>query len=119
MQLLGQIPVEQRDEGRDARLEQVVDKLGIVVDSQLVDGVVAAALGDDSGPGDGEAVGLCSKRLEQGNVLGGAVVRVAGRDAGRSIGNLAGDGAKGVPDAGASAVLVDGAFNLVAVEVCV
>lgn len=104
------------DEGGDAGGEQVVTELGVVVDASLVDGIIATSLGNDASPGEGEAVGLRAERLEQGNVLGGAVVGVAGRLAGTAVSNLSRDLAEGVPDAGTSAVLFNGALDLVAVS---
>lgn len=46
----GQIPMEQRDHRGDARGEQVVGELDVVVEAFLVDGVVAAAKGYDARP---------------------------------------------------------------------
>jgi hypothetical protein len=43
--------VVEGDEGRDAGGEEVIDELDVVVEPLLVDGVVAAAEGDDSRPG--------------------------------------------------------------------
>ena len=47
------------------------------------------------------------------------MVRVAGDGAGATVGDLAGDGAEGVPDGGAAAVFLSGALDLVAVDVIV
>src|SRR5690606_18318005 len=69
VELVGDVPVGEGDEGGDAGGEQVVAELGVVVDPGLVDGVVAAALGDDAGPGEGEAVGLGAEGLKEGDVL--------------------------------------------------
>lgn len=54
--------------------------------------------------------------LEEFNILSGSVVRITGRDARGAIGNLARDSAEGVPDAGATAILVYGSLNLVAIN---
>jgi hypothetical protein len=105
--------VEQGDEGRDARVGEVIDELDVVVDTRLVNGVVPAAEGDDSAPREGESVGGGAELLEEGDVLAGAVVRVAGYGAGAAVGDLAGDGAECVPDGGAAAVFFTGAFDLV------
>lgn len=53
--------------------------------------------------------------LQQGNVLVGAVVRVAGYVARRAAGDLAWDFAECVPNGWTSAILAHRAFNLVAV----
>jgi len=115
VQSVGQVPVEQRDHGRDAGVEQVIDELDVEAEARLVNGVVAAAQRDDARPGDGEAVGLGAGLLEELDVLGGAVVGVAGDVAGAGAGDLAGNLAEGVPDGGAASVGFGSAFNLVAV----
>jgi hypothetical protein len=107
--------VEERDEGRDAGLEEVVDKLDIMVEARLVDGVVAAAEGDDARPREGEAVAVDAQLLEQRDVLAGAPVRVARSDARAAVGDLAGDFAEGVPDGRATAIGVDRTLDLVPV----
>jgi len=113
VQTIGEIPMEQCDEGRNSRVGEVIDELDVMVDTRLVDGVVPAAEGDDSAPRDGESVGGGAELLEEGDVLAGAVVRVAGYGAGAAVGDLAGDGAEGVPDGGATTVFFTGAFDLV------
>lgn len=115
VETIGEIPVEEGDEGGDAGIEQVVDKLDVMVDALLVDGVVAATNGNDTRPGDGEAVGGGTERLEEINILLGAVVRVAGDDTRATVGDLAGDVAEGIPDRGTTAVSVDSTLNLIAI----
>lgn len=114
VETIGKIPVEEGDKGGNTSLEQVIDKLDIVVDALLVDGVVATTNGDDARPGDGEAVGGGAERLEEVNVLLGAVVRVAGDGTRAAIGDLTGDVAESIPDRGATAVGVDSTLNLIA-----
>lgn len=116
VQPLWQIPVEERDHGLDAGGEQVVDELDVEVETGLVDWVVAAAKRDHTRPRDGEAVGLRAGLLEKVDILGRAVVGVAGHVAGAAAGDLAGDLAEGVPDGGAAAIGLRGALNLVAKE---
>ena len=106
--------MRQRDEGRDAGSEQVVAEFGVVVNPGLIDGVVAATLGDDARPGEGEAVGLGAEGLEEGNVLSRAVVRVAGDLSRSAVGNLAIDLGKGVPNGRPAPVFFNGTLNLVA-----
>ena len=115
VETIGKIPVEEGDEGGDAGLEEVVDELDVVVDALLVDGVVAATDGDDTGPRDGEAVGGGAERLEEVNVLLGAVVRVAGDDTRAAVSDLAGNVAEGIPDRRTTAISVDSTLNLIAV----
>lgn len=116
LKLLGNVPVREGDEGSDASVEEVIDKLSIMVNAGLVDRIVATTERDDARPGEGEAVSLGSKRLQQGNVFLGAVIRVASSDTRGTVGNLPGLVAKGVPDGWCASILVDGALNLIAAE---
>ena len=50
VELVGQIPVEEGDHGRDSCGEEVVHQLDVVLEALLVDGIVTAAKGDDTGP---------------------------------------------------------------------
>jgi len=110
---IGEIPVVEGDEGSDAGLEEVVDELDIVVNTLLVDGIVAATEGDDSGPREGEAVASDAQRLEEIDILLGTVIRVASYGAGAAIGDLAGNLAEGIPDGRATAISLGRAFDLV------
>jgi hypothetical protein len=74
VQAIGEIPVEEGDEGGDASLQEVIDELDVVVNALLVDGIVATADGDDSRPGDGETVGVGAKLLQKVDVLLGSLV---------------------------------------------
>lgn len=53
VQRIGQVPVEQRDQGRDPRGVQVVHEFEVEVQALLIDGVIASAQGDDTGPDNG------------------------------------------------------------------
>src|SRR5690606_5779352 len=64
-------------------------------------------------PGDGEAVGLQAGVAHEGDVLGPAVVVVAGDVAGAAALDRAGARAERVPDGEAFAVLAGGALDLV------
>lgn len=55
---VGEILVEEGDEGGDVGFEEVVDEFDVVVKIFLVDGVVVVIEGDDVGLGDGEVVGF-------------------------------------------------------------
>ena len=114
VQLIGEIPVEERDHGGDAGIEKVVNKLDVVVQALLVDGVVAATEWDHARPGDGEAVGFCAGLLQELNVLRNAVVGVAGDITRAAASDLAWDLAEGVPDGRPTAVSVWSTLNLVA-----
>lgn len=112
---LREIPMEEGDEGGDAVVEELIHVFLVEFDALGVEGIVAAAERDDAGPGDGEAVGFGTIGFEECNVFFDAVVGVAGGETGRTIGDLAGDGGEGVPNGGATAVFIGGAFNLVSV----
>lgn len=114
VKLIREIPVEERDHGGDARIEEVVDELDVVVQALLVDGVVASTEWDHARPGDGKAVGLCAGLLQELNVLRNAVVGIAGHITRAAASNLAWDLAEGVPDGGATAVSIWSTLNLVA-----
>ena len=70
-------------------------------------------VGEDAGPGEGEAEGLDAEVAHERDVLRIAVVEVVGDVAGIAVGGLAGGVREGVPDGGAAAVFVDGAFDLI------
>jgi hypothetical protein len=69
--------MEKRDHRDNPLSEKVIHEFHIEVETGLVDRVVAASEGDDSRPGDGEAVGFCASFFEERNVFAGAVVGVA------------------------------------------
>lgn len=50
VKLIRSIPVEEGNEGSDAHVKEVIDKLAVVGNTGLVNGVVSATLGNDSGP---------------------------------------------------------------------
>lgn len=114
VQRLGQIPMEQRDHGLDAVRQTFVHEVDVVLQTGLVDGVVAAAQRDDAAPGNAEAVGFGAQRLHERHVVFVAVVGVAGDVAVGAVGNFARDAAEGVPDAVGAAIFVGCAFDLVA-----
>lgn len=117
IKLVGNIPVEEGDERGNASVEEVVDKLAVVIDTCLVNGVVSATERDDSRPADGETVGLGANRLEKSDILSSAVVRVAGGDTRAAVSNLAGLVTEHVPVGNTTAILVNGALNLVTAKV--
>jgi hypothetical protein len=106
--------VEESDHGGDAGIEEVVDELDVVVQTLLVDGVVAATEGNNARPGDGEAVGLCAGLLQELNILRNAVVGVASDITRAAASDLAWDLAEGVPDGWPTAVSIRSTLNLVA-----
>jgi hypothetical protein len=114
IQSIRQIPVEQRHERRNPLRKQIIYKFLIERDTSRVDRVVTSANGDDTTPGDGEAIGFCASKLEERNVFCSAVVGVAGNVAGAAVSDFAGDFAECVPDRGATAVGFRSAFDLVA-----
>ncbi len=104
------VPVEEREEGRDAGFEKAVDQLVVEVDAFLIHR--AGSVGEEARPGHGEAVALDADLLHDGDVFLVAVVVVAGHVAGVALKNVARLLAEGVPDGQALAVLVCSAFDL-------
>jgi hypothetical protein len=113
LERIWEIPVVQSDERCDSSCEKVINELDIVVDTSLVDGVVTATQRDDSGPGDGEAVGLSTERLQQLDILSCSVVRITGNCSRGIISDLARNCTERIPDRGSTAILFRGTLNLV------
>lgn len=76
LQLLGQIPVVERRPGSDAAFEESVDETIVEVQPLGVRG--APSTGLDARPGQGEAVGVQPEAAQEVEVLGQAVVVIAG-----------------------------------------
>ena len=108
---LGEVPVEERAVGLNVVCEEFVDEAVVEVEALGVG--CAGALRIDARPGDGEAVGLEAEGLHELHVFFVAVVVIVGDVAGVSVVGLAGDVGEGVPDGGAAAIFVDGAFDLI------
>ena len=102
VQVRGQVPVEQRRDGTDARRAQVVDQP--VVEVQ-------ALLGAGPRPGDGEAVGVHAQAGQECHVLAVAVDVVAGHRRRRAVLHPSRPGREGVPHG--RPALVRGALDLV------
>ena len=111
LERLREVPVEERRHRLDACFEQAVDEPVVEREARLVDGAAARRL--HAGPGHREAVAVGAQALHEGDVLGPAVVVVAGHGPVGAVEDATGLGREGVPDAGAAAVLVDGALDLV------
>lgn len=119
VETVGKVPVVQCDIRLDAGLKEVINELDVVVQASLVDGIITTTKGDDAGPGEGKPVGFGAELLQQGDVVGGPVIRVAGDlpvslNAVRPLGNLAVDLTESIPDGRAAAIFVNGTFDLVA-----
>ena len=112
LERLRQVPVIQAEPGFDAGRQQPVDQAIVEGEAGLVHR--PASRRHDARPGDGEPVGLHADPAHQRNVLGEAMVVVAGDIAGIAIGDAAGNPAIAVPDAGAPPVGRGGAFDLIA-----
>ncbi len=95
LQFLGQIPVVERDHGRDAVPGKFVQQRAVVVKALGVGRAAAAGL--DPRPGDREPVSRQAKRGHQRDVLPVAVVGVAGDVAGVPAANVARRVAEGIP----------------------
>ena len=106
----GQIPVVEREVGRDAPLQQRVDEPLVMVKPGAVDG--AAPLGQHARPGHREAVGVVAQAVDERQVFAPAVVVVAGLGAVAGVGNAAGLVAEVVPPAAAAAIGRDSALDL-------
>ena len=111
LQFLRQIPVVQRDRGRDAGGQQGVDQP--VVERQPGRVGRAAPAGLDPRPGHGQPVRVQAQLGHQPDVLGEAVVVVDGRLAGVPAVHLARGGREGVPDGRGPTVQCGGALDLV------
>mmetsp|Transcript_21069 Transcript_21069/g.66615 ORF Transcript_21069/g.66615 Transcript_21069/m.66615 type:complete len:311 (-) Transcript_21069:131-1063(-) len=132
---LRQVPVVERDVGRDAQGHELVDEIVVEGLALGVDAVCGPASGEDARPGDAEAVVLQAHGLHQGQVgvhhvvvvaryiASGALARHRGvHGARRLLAAVAAVGARhahrvrarvGVPDGGAPAALPVGALHLV------
>ena len=75
LERLRQVPVVERDRGRDVARAQPVDERAVEVDAALVDGARDRRL--DARPGDREAERVQTERCEQVEVVLAAVVEVA------------------------------------------
>src|SRR5690606_18122454 len=97
-----QVPVIESGEGFQAALQHAVEQAVVEVETRLVHRT--GALGDESRPGKGEAVGVEAAVADEIEVRGPAVVVIAGDGAGVGVFHVAGGGGEAVPDGGAAAV---------------
>src|SRR6266850_2612688 len=110
LQVLWQVPVVQRHEGRQALALQPRQQSLVEVESL---GVWAALLIHHPRPRDRHAVAVNTETGDQINIRLPAVVVVAGDRARVAIQYLAGGSGKGVPDAGQPTIFGGGALDLV------
>src|SRR5690606_4835567 len=111
LERLRQVPVVERREGADAGLEQGVGEPAVVVEPLRIRGAAPGRL--DARPGDREAVAGESHLLLERDVLGPAVIGVAGAIAGVAVLDPAGRVREAVPDRLALAVGLPRALDLV------
>ena len=111
LERLRQVPVEERQPRHDLPLEQPVDEP--VVEFQPLRVGRPAARRLDARPRDAEPIRPEAHRLHEVEIIGQAVVVVAGDVAVRAIGDPAGRVRVGVPDARPATVLVEGTLDLV------
>ena len=97
--------------GLDARLQELVDELDVKADAVGVD--LARAVRQESGPVDGEAIGLEPHLLHERDVLAEAVIMIAPYTRGVLVKDEMSVLAGGIPDAFTLAALISGAFDLV------
>jgi hypothetical protein len=102
LQGAGQIPVIQRGERLQATLQHTVQQAVVKIDAGLVDR--AGTLGNQPRPGEGEAIAVEAAVADEVEILGPAIVVVAGDAAVVGILHIARRGGEGVPDAGAATV---------------
>ena len=103
--------MEERDERADAVCHELVNERIVKIDALLVD--CAGALGQDTRPGEGEAVVLDAHLLHQRDVLLEPMIVVAGDVAGMAAKDTARFMGEIVPDVSALAVLEGCALDLV------
>ena len=104
LERLRQVPVVERDERLDAGLEQPVDEP--IVERQARRVRLPAPAREDARPGDREAVGAEAEPLHELDVLGPAVIVVAGDGTVAAVGDGAGARGEAIPDRFAAAVFV-------------
>src|SRR5690606_32340851 len=97
-----QVPMIESGEGLQAALQHAVEQAVVEVETRLVHRT--SALGDKPRPSEGEAVGVEAAVADQIEVLGPAVVVIAGDGTGVRVLHVAGGGGEAVPDGGAAAV---------------
>ena len=110
LQGLRQVPVVEREVGRNAAREQAVHQSLIKIQALGVPG--AAARGLHAGPADRKAVGIHAQAGNHVQVVRPALVMVACHAAVAAVCDGARLFAKAVPNGGSFAVNVGGAFNL-------
>ena len=111
LQCLGQVPVVERHIRLDARRQQRVHKPVVPGKARRVHR--AGASRENARPGDGKPVGLQVQGLHDLDVLGPAVVAVAGDVAGVAALGLARRMAEGIPDGRPTPVLKRAALYLI------
>lgn len=110
LQGLRQVPVVERQHRRDTVAQHLVDQP--VVEGEPGRGR-RPAVRLHPRPRDGEPVGVESQVGQQADVLGVAVVVVAGDSTGRAVEHLASGRREGVPDGRSAAAFGDAALHLV------
>lgn len=88
----------QRNDWHDAGLDQVVHEFDVVIHGLLIHRIVSSTKRDNSWPCNAESVGFCTQGFQQRDVLGCAVVGVAGYAAVGAVTDLARSIGKRVPD---------------------
>jgi hypothetical protein len=103
--------MEKIDRGLDAGRQKLINKPIIEVETLFVDG--SASLGQDPGPGNGEAVRIETERLYQSDILLDAVIVIACNISRVPIDDMVPGVGEPIPDALALSVLVPRPFDLV------
>ena len=111
LQRLGQVPVVQREVGRDVPLEQCVDEPVVEVEALFVP--LASAERLDSWPRDRKPIGIHAEAGNQPDVLADAVVVIACTVAAAAVPDRAGPTAELIPDRVPASIFMCGALDLV------
>jgi hypothetical protein len=107
--------VEQCDHRLDAVGQQLIDKIDVVLQTFVVDRVVAATERNDTRPRNTEAVCLGPERFQESYIFLVDMVGVASDIAARTVRDLARDPAEGIPDGFTTTILLSSTFDLVTV----
>ena len=109
---LRKIPVIKTNPSLDSGCQQGIDEPIVEGEPSLIDHPTAGR--EDARPGDRKPVGPGPELAHEGDVLGIAMVVVAGDVPGFAIGDAALLPAERVPDAWPAPIFVDGALDLIA-----
>src|SRR6185437_3435814 len=111
LERLRQVPMIERGIGLDAVCEELIDQAVVEVEALRVR--CAVAVRKHARPGNRKTISLGAEVLDEADVFLVAVIMIVGAIGVGVVADLAGRMAERIPDRGAAAVLVDGAFDLI------